>query len=382
MGYDRRYFLKKAYAIYPGVVRPVSAPLFTPHYQRRRQERSLPRILLDAIVGLAFLAWIPWRARAVQRKFGLDAAWRQRTIAIARARFADPNDIALFRIDSADQLDHYIRRYEDAAFNKQINPLGWTPDCALADKARFADRCAAAGLPHAGTIALATPAGIAWRAEPDGRELVAKPTDGEGGDGVRMLGPIADRAALAAALGQPRGTILVQPRVAVHPALADVALAALPTVRIVTILDEQGTPEVVSATVRLPSDPAACVDNMKAGGLLAPVNLADGTLGFACKGYGGGDYAIHPVTGAAIVGRVLPDWAGAKALAVRAHAEAFADYALIGWDIAMTPDEPLLIEGNGKPGVLMPQRAARHGLCENRYGALLAYHLLTVRQHI
>ena len=375
MGYDRLYFLKKAYALYPGIVRPVSAPILLPHYRRRRRERGVARALLDAIAGLAFLVWVPWRAGAVQRKFGLDAAWRRRATAIARARFADPNDIALFRVESAEALDGYVRRYEDAAFNKAINPLGWTPQCALADKARFAARCRAAGLPHAETIAIATRSGVEWFGEPDGRGLVAKPTDGEGGDGLRMLGPIADRAALTAALGGVRGTVIVQPRVTPHPALADVALAALPTVRIVTILDEHGAPEVVSATMRLPSDPVAVVDNMKAGGLLAPVDLADGTLGLACKGYGGGDYRTHPVTGAAIPGRALPDWDGSKALVVRAHALAFADYALIGWDVAMTPGGPLLIEGNGKPGVLMPQRAARRGLCETRYGALLAHHL-------
>jgi hypothetical protein len=66
-----------------------------------------------------------------------------------------------------------------------------------------------------------------------------------------------------------------------------------------------------------------------------------------------------------------------KALAIRAHAEAFADYALIGWDVAMTTQGPLLIEGNGKPGVLMPQRAARRGLGQGRYGELLAHHLAT-----
>lgn len=381
MGYDRLYFLKKAYAIYPGVTAPVSGRFLAEHYRRRRALRGPLRAALDVLVGLGFRAWIPWRARKVQRKFGLDGAWRARAIQIARMRFADPQDVALFRIDEAAALDGYIRRFEDAALNKLINPLGWTPACALADKARFYARCRDAGLPHPETVAVIEAGRFTLHADPAGRELVAKPADGEGGDGLVLLGAFADaadfEARLPAALTASRGATVIQPRIGTHPALRDLALAALPTVRVVTILDEAGAPEVVSATFRFASDPAARVDNMKAGGLIAAVDLEAGTLGVACRGYGGGDHEVHPVTGARITGRALPDWAAVKALSVWAHAQAFADYALVGWDVAMTPGGPLLVEGNGKPGVLMPQRAARRGLGEGRYGVLLAHHLAT-----
>lgn len=378
-GYDRFYFLKKAWALYPGVTRPLSALFLQDHYIQRRSTRRAARAGADALIGLLFHAWIPWRARTVQRKFGLDAAWRRRAAAIAHARFADPNDIALFRIDRPEQLDHYIRRFEDAALNKRINPLGWSAGCALADKARFAARCRAAGLPHAETIAVLTRAGIKIDADPAERILVAKPTQGEGGGGLRRLGPCADAEALRVAVAAlpPPGADgwLIQPLITGHGDLADIALDALPTVRIVTMLDESGASEVVSATFRCASDPAAQVDNMKAGGLIAPVDLDSGALGVACQGYGGGDHVVHPVTGAAIAGRTLPHWTEAAALTRRAHGAAFGEYGLIGWDIALTQPGPVLIEGNGKPGVLMPQRAARRGLGESRYGALLAFQL-------
>lgn len=381
MGYDRLYFLKKAYAIYPGVVAPVSGGFLADHYRRRRASRGPLRAALDALVGLAFQAWIPWRARRVQKTFGLDDAWRRRAVVIARTRFADPQDVALFRIAAAAEMDGYVRRFEDAALNKRINPLGWTSDCALADKARFYGRCRDAGLPHPETVAVVEAGRLTLEADPAGRELVAKPADGEGGDGLVMLGAFVDAQDLAvrlpAALRGAQGAMVVQPRIGTHPALRDLALAAMPTVRVVTLLDEVGAPEVVSATFRFASDPAARVDNMKAGGLIAAVDLEAGTLGVACRGYGGGDHRVHPVTGAPIAGGALPDWGAVKALCVRAHAEAFGDYALVGWDVAMTPDGPLLIEGNGKPGVLMPQRAARRGLGEGRYGVLLAHHLAT-----
>ncbi len=375
MGYDSFYFLKKAYGIYPGVVAPVSARCLREHYAARKARRGHARAALDAVVGLAFHAWIPGRAAEVARKFGLDEAWRRRAVEIAHERFVDPNDLALFRIEDSTQLDGYIRRFEDAALNKRINPLGWTRDCVLADKVRFEARCAAAGLPHPRTVAVVTGGRVTMRSEPGGRDLVLKPADGEGGDGVVILERVADAADLAGRLPRGRGAWLVQDRVDTHPALKDLALDALPTVRIVTMVDEVGAPEVVSATFRFASVRGAKVDNMKAGGLISAVDLPVGSLGVACKGYGGGDHAVHPVTGAAIAGRMLPDWPAAKGLVRRGHAETFADYALIGWDVALTPHGPVLIEGNGKPGVLMPQRAARQGLGVGRYGALLAYHL-------
>lgn len=375
MGYDQFYFLKKAYGIYPGVGAPVSARCLEAHYADRRARRGPLRAGLDALVGLAFKAWIPWRAAKVEKKFSLGEAWRQRAVQIARARFVDPNDLALFRIDNAEQLDGYVRRFEDAALNKKINPRGWTRACVLADKVRFQARCAEAGLPHPRTVALVRGGRVTLKAEPDGRDLVVKPADGEGGDGVVILERVLDAADLAARLPKSRESLVVQDRIQTHPALLGLALDALPTVRIVTMVDEVGAPEVVSATFRFASVAGARVDNMKAGGLISAVDLPIGTLGLACKGYGGGDYATHPVTGATIIGRRLPDWAAAKGLVRRAHAETFADYALIGWDVALTPEGPVLIEGNGKPGVLMPQRAARQGLATGRYGALLAYHL-------
>lgn len=384
MGYDWYYYFKKAYALYPGVIRPVSATVLEDHYLRRRRARGMPRMLLDGVTGLLFHLWIPWRAWRVQRRFGHDRAWRHRASAVAHATFADPQDIALFRIEAESAMRNYLRRYEDAALNKLINPRGWTNECALADKRRFAERCASAGLPHARTVAVQVQGAFQLFEDPAGRELVAKPADGEGGSGVCMLGAMSDAEALRshpALRAAYRGTIVIQPRIHVHSALRDVALQALPTVRIVTMRNEQGIPEVVSATFRCPTDPQARVDNMKAGGLIAAVSLDSGRLGIACRGYGGGDHTHHPVTGAAIRDRVLPDWQAACALVVQAHAAPFSDYVLIGWDVALTQEGPLLIEGNGKPGVLMPQRAARAGLAQGRYGALLAHHLAALSSH-
>jgi hypothetical protein len=371
------YRAKKLYAIYPGIVTPVSGRFLADHYAWRKRTRSPLRAALDALVGLAFLLWVPVRARSVQRHFALDRAWRTNAIRIARARFADPNDLALFRIEQAAELDGYIRRFEDAGLNKYINPKGWTPDCVLTDKIRFYDRCARFALRHPQVFATTDQGAFRLLTAIPEQSLLLKPARGEGGRGVRFLAPPAAyrESWLRGVCGELKGPWLVQSRIETHGALCDLALNALPTARITTILNEANVPEVVSAVLRVASDPAAQVDNMKAGGLLCPIDLDDGVLGIACQGYGGGDYRMHPVTGAVIEGRTLPDWNEAKALVVDAHARAFDDYALIGWDVGFAPDGPILIEGNGKPGVLMPQRAGRRGLGGQRYGALLRLHL-------
>ncbi|WP_076073127.1 sugar-transfer associated ATP-grasp domain-containing protein [Sphingomonas montana] len=374
------YRAKKLFALYPGVRAPVSGRFLADHYARRQRARGPLRAALDAVTGIGFHAWIPFRARAVQGKYAMDAAWRVRTTAIAHAAFADPNDIALFRIDDAAQLDGYIRRFEDADLNRHINPRAWGRECVLADKIAFYRRCAAHGLRHPAVVATIVDGHVDVLASPAGQALLLKPARGEGGAGVARVDgapddPVALAGWVAARFGRRRHGWLVQHRIVPHPTLVPFALGALPTARMTTILDEQGVPELVSAVLRVPSDPAAVVDNMKAGGLLSPIDLADGTLGIACKGYGGGDFRTHPVTGATIPGLCLPDWAAARALVAAAHGGAFGDYAMVGWDVGFAPDGPVLIEGNGKPGVLMPQRAARQGLGVGRYGVLLAHHL-------
>ena len=53
----------------------------------------------------------------------------------------------------------------------------------------------------------------------------------------------------------------------------------------------------------------------------------------------------HPDTGAPIAGHRLPCWAETMALATAAL-DAAHDRPSIGWDVAITDDGPVLVEGN------------------------------------
>lgn len=64
----------------------------------------------------------------------------------------------------------------------------------------------------------------------------------------------------------------------------------------------------------------------------------------------GGSYGVayesHPDSGARVAGRVIPDFAAIRDLTVRAHAALAPNVPLIGWDVALTPDGPCLLEMN------------------------------------
>lgn len=266
----------------------------------------------------------------------------------------------------------------------------------FARKDLFADACAAAGLPHAAVIARLGNGTADWRGGYQAlplRDLFVKPVHGRGGrgaerwrwDGAIFAGVGKARLTpegLLARLCARRAACIVMPCLANHPALAGLALTGmglgtLATSRLVTCRDEHGTPEVVAAALRFPRRPDAVVDNFHAGGLAAIIDLATGRLGAATDLGLARDSAWHdrhPVSGALIAGTVLPFWEAAKQLAERAHA-ALGDRAVIGWDIAILAEGPVLIEANGFPDLDIIQRCARAPLGSSRLCDLMALHL-------
>ncbi len=273
---------------------------------------------------------------------------------------------------------------------------------SLKDKRAFAEHALRHGLPAVRTLATVIGGAFTLGAGVDraalSRDLFVKPVDGRGGGGTDRISHHAgsDRPYRSARTGacssleelvqhyaeRSRGErhaagFLVQERLVNHPDVAPLAGAALSTCRIVTILDEAGEPEPIIAIFRMAGDADAVVDNSHAGGMAAPVDLASGRLGAAA-------FLVHDSslerlqrredTGAAIDGAVLPLWPQVIDLAVRAH-RAFAPRLLVGWDIALTPNGPVLVEANAQPCTDGLQRRHQVALGDHRFGQLVAHHL-------
>jgi hypothetical protein len=205
-----------------------------------------------------------------------------------------------------------------------------------------------------------------WLAQPHGRYRNNKGEECSGEDLMRRVLDYSKQA-----------DYLIQARLVNHPELSDLTPGALSTVRLLTILNEQGEPEAVNAAFRMAVSKTSAVDNFHAGGIAAAVDIATGTLG-AATGLGlDGDFRwhdTHPLTGGRIRGRRLPDWPEAVALAVAAH-RLIAPRVMVGWDIGFLPEGPCLIEGNTGPDADIHQRTELRPVGNARYGELLAFHM-------
>jgi hypothetical protein len=155
---------------------------------------------------------------------------------------------------------------------------------------------------------------------------------------------------------------LLEERVEQHPLLARFAPTTLNTVRIVTLMANSGAIHAVGAVLRIGMDNSG-VEGSGDQQLCAPVDLNSGKLGTAAhvNGLKIERLAHHPVNQERIEGMTLPLWGEVKDLALRA-AEAARGIRSVGWDVGLSGDRPVLIEGNEIWGEELLQVAQGRGL--------------------
>jgi hypothetical protein len=253
----------------------------------------------------------------------------------------------------------------------------------LKNKALFESHCRQAGLPLPPSVETAE----------DARShdaLISKPRFGSKGKGVQKLvrqtdggfrsseGRLRVEAGdVAAWLARERAAgRIVQRCMAAHETVRAISPGALPTLRIVTVKDEHGAPEATDIALRLSLSAERAADNFNIDNLVAPVDRDTGAMGCALRRVGNRftETPAHPATGARIEGERLLLLDQAAELALKAH-RCFADYVVIGWDIGLGEEGPVLIEGNWNPGYNVLQLVHGRGLGELRIGALYRHHL-------
>lgn len=129
-----------------------------------------------------------------------------------------------------------------------------------------------------------------------------------------------------------------------HPDLAEMYPCSANCMRMITLIDDNGEPHLIYCVQKFGNE-GRVVDNF---GLHGPVDLETGEFLFpAHPGDTTSDilYTQHPYTGKKLIGFKTPMFKEAKEMILKA-AQVIPQLRYVGWDVAITPDGPVIIEGN------------------------------------
>lgn len=138
---------------------------------------------------------------------------------------------------------------------------------------------------------------------------------------------------------------ILQEAVHQHSVLSSINSYSVNTIRLVTLNDGESV-KPLRAILRCGTLRSGKVDNLHAGGVGIPLNQ-DGELaefGYYVSGHGT-KTDCHPDSGVIFEGIKIPFFEEAVEKALQLH-EMMYDICAIGWDIAITEEGPVFIEGN------------------------------------
>lgn len=206
-------------------------------------------------------------------------------------------------------------------FNKAFKGLVrrdflYAPDCSFAEFTAFLDR-------H--------------------EECIIKPVAGTMGKGIEKLRCPEDRDKFYQRCCREK--LLLEEVIEQHPAMNEINPSCVNSVRINAARDAKGEIRLIGACLKCGGS-GAVTDNFHSGGVAYPLDLENGRVsGPGRNNTEVREYTRHPGTGYFMPGFQLPFWEELKEL-VRQGMERVPSLGYVGWDIAVTPAGPALIEGN------------------------------------
>lgn len=187
-------------------------------------------------------------------------------------------------------------------------------------------------------------------------EFMAKVPDSLGGYGIekRSAEGIDDFVALHAEL-TARRQFLVEEVIVQHPVMASLNPSSVNSLRMISYLTDAGVARILGATLK--AGVGGSVDNVSQGGMYTMLDDEGVARYGAFTAESGAVHTVHPITGVSIVGFRVPLFDQVLEFVDRlAHEVPQIPY--VGWDIAITPTGPVVIEGNYNSGVFQLKPSA------------------------
>jgi hypothetical protein len=303
-----------------------------------------------------------------------------------------PNNYHLFQFDTRDRSEfpNYLGDTQEPLYYDKLKSSLWAASILMHDKVLFKCLCECHGLPVPKNYALIRNN----RINDNGTDLhefmmnnglervIVKPVFGGGGRGIHLVSTedpdiLSKLEAMDSRFGNfMKEGYLVEEALVQHPELDRINPHTVSSIRIISMLCVDGSVEFLAAMLKTNAndDP---MDNFSQGGIVIGVDLATGRLKRhgICQYPRGRVYERHPLTGTVFQDFQIPFWKELTETAERAQ-KVFRHVKSVGWDIAVTPGGPVIIEGNqdwGSNGI----QAANGGLLTDRNRDLFAQYGIT-----
>ena len=184
-----------------------------------------------------------------------------------------------------------------------------------------------------------------------------KPLEGSSGQGIQKFAA-ADWQDLPAFMNRLKelGDGILEELVVQHPVMTGMCPTSVNTIRVATLRGDKKE-GIVYAFLRIGN--GKVMDNVDCGGMAARVDIDSGKLLTVAADKAGNVYDTHPMTGTPIIGFTVPYWEEAKAMCLEAMKK-IPQMRFIAWDVAITADGPVFIEGNSFPSHAIPQFSAHY----------------------
>jgi hypothetical protein len=155
------------------------------------------------------------------------------------------------------------------------------------------------------------------------------------------------------------GSFIHQKTLMQHEKVNEIYEKSINSIRFDTCQDKNNKPQLLGAVMRFGCG-GNFIDNRSKGGFFVSIDDASGCLlekGYGQMGFGGMELSKHPDTQFIFKGFRIPFYEESKQLAL--EASNVISNKIIGWDIAITPNGPIIIEGNHDSNITMTEKNNR-----------------------
>jgi len=190
------------------------------------------------------------------------------------------------------------------------------------------------------------------------KEFMIKPIDGLGGHDVKKMSSssVKNKEEFIKYLEDNR--MFIEELIVQHKKMNTLCASSVNTIRIMTFANNNRS-EILYAALRV-GNGIYEVDNFHKGGMGVSIDTKTGKLKGNAIDKDLKEFKRHPATKTIFNNFELPYWKETKKL-VRDAALINQNIKVVGWDVAITKEGPVLVEGNRRPGFDLVQVLSKRG---------------------